>query len=443
MLRVIERRLFLKIVLNLALAGAAFDSGAVFGQTPSQTFLKDIGQQADSAWGTYPKNTFPWDSIIQLSHKGILTTAEAGELHQMLVARNKYYEIYGRELWVWGIKFWQKYPHDARRFRWLINAVSDQPIYFSNVDEGAEDLADKIFSARIDKDARARWQAKYRKYRLEFMRSDSTSNRDKEELVYLELQKDRIINRWVDIRGNKPWDYAPWVVKEIKYAKYWYDSVYALSPDRYDNSGKIDRFGFNILGSTVDDRSSYGLDEVALSDFLKLFTHSGIFKLCEDAEYYLTLQRLYMKPFRFSDTTVAGVPIDISQFQGNVVLVDFWNIHCAGCIAAMPNLKDIYDSLRDSGFLVISICGAIPGDHLPEVKERAISIYERVEADWPLVVIDERKYDSIYRANGFRGYSQLVLLGKDGTLNMYNDLLMSPQEVREVVKRSMNNKLKS
>ena len=55
----------------------------------------------------------------------------------------------------------------------------------------------------------------------------------------------------------------------------------------------------------------------------------------------------------FSATDLDGNPISLQDYRGKVVLLDFWAVWCAPCIAEMPNVKNVYDTYKDEGFDVI------------------------------------------------------------------------------------------
>ena len=57
----------------------------------------------------------------------------------------------------------------------------------------------------------------------------------------------------------------------------------------------------------------------------------------------------------FSSTDINGNPISLKDYRRKVVLLDFWATWCGPCIAEMPNVKKIYDTHKDMGFVVIGI----------------------------------------------------------------------------------------
>ena len=58
----------------------------------------------------------------------------------------------------------------------------------------------------------------------------------------------------------------------------------------------------------------------------------------------------------FTFTTLRdGRRLSLSDFQGKVVLLDFWATWCEPCMAELPNVKEIYKKYHDRGFEIIGI----------------------------------------------------------------------------------------
>ena len=52
---------------------------------------------------------------------------------------------------------------------------------------------------------------------------------------------------------------------------------------------------------------------------------------------------------------LAGQPVNLADFKGKVVLVNFWATWCAPCIEEMPSMQRLRDKLALSGFEVLAI----------------------------------------------------------------------------------------
>ncbi|RKU05865.1 hypothetical protein C6503_26865 [Candidatus Poribacteria bacterium] len=71
---------------------------------------------------------------------------------------------------------------------------------------------------------------------------------------------------------------------------------------------------------------------------------------------YPTSSQFIDKPaFDFQVTGLKGEPISLSQYRGQVVLLDFWATWCPPCIAEMPNVKRTYAKYKNHKFEIIGI----------------------------------------------------------------------------------------
>lgn len=52
-------------------------------------------------------------------------------------------------------------------------------------------------------------------------------------------------------------------------------------------------------------------------------------------------------------TDLSGQPVDLSQFEGKVVFINFWATWCKPCIAEMPSLQRMTQKLKDENIIFL------------------------------------------------------------------------------------------
>ncbi len=73
----------------------------------------------------------------------------------------------------------------------------------------------------------------------------------------------------------------------------------------------------------------------------------------------------------------AAGPLDLAQFKGKVVLLDFWASWCAPCIESFPWMRRIQQKYADRGLVVL----AVNVDHDQRQAERFLRAQQ---ADFPV-----------------------------------------------------------
>lgn len=62
--------------------------------------------------------------------------------------------------------------------------------------------------------------------------------------------------------------------------------------------------------------------------------------------------------------------LNLDKLKGKVVLVDFWNIGCSGCVATMPKYERLYQQFKNKGFEILSVCVLWESDPQKRKEER-------------------------------------------------------------------------
>ena len=126
------------------------------------------------------------------------------------------------------------------------------------------------------------------------------------------------------------------------------------------------------------------------------------------------LDALVGQPFPLMGMTLDGRPLDLSQYQGKTVLVDFWATWCGPCRTEMQNIAANYAKYRDKGFDVIAV----------SVDKDLEALSEFVTAQRPpwAVVADQMAgpRNSMAARYGISSLPSLVLVGPDGKVVAVN-----------------------
>jgi thiol-disulfide isomerase/thioredoxin len=401
------------------------------------TKAQNNNNTADSAWQNMPQASFN-DKDIKFCYIDSPTVTQWEECGKAKDSQICYYEKFNQFFWKWGVGFWKKFPHDVRRFKWLLQAV--YPFYFKNVEKGSHDLNQKLYSSPIDVNERYIWQNQYNKFKAEFMSSSQTTIVDRQHLVFKELMDEIYKGRWLSIRKRKEFDYNDWVKRAIKYAHFWYND---LDDSDWQKKASLTLNGHDFLQENFIIQPFVAAAKLGLSlndqkKFLKLFLNSGILKLQEQAQIELTNLELYAHPFSFQAISVDGKGIDFNKLN-KLVLFDFWDIHCESCIQLMPFINEVYSKYKNLGFEVISVCAieSDTEDDRQKEKKKAIEIYKKLKTDWPLILIEQDQWKPLYKTYGFTSLANVLLFNKKGKLIMYNDELLDHNDIQSIIEKNI------
>jgi thiol-disulfide isomerase/thioredoxin len=58
---------------------------------------------------------------------------------------------------------------------------------------------------------------------------------------------------------------------------------------------------------------------------------------------------------KFQLTSMAGKPVNLDQFKGQVVMLNFWASWCGPCRAEMPILEKLHTKYKPMGFAMIGV----------------------------------------------------------------------------------------
>jgi thiol-disulfide isomerase/thioredoxin len=89
-----------------------------------------------------------------------------------------------------------------------------------------------------------------------------------------------------------------------------------------------------------------------------------------------------------------GKAIDLSQFKGQVVMINFWATWCGPCRQEMPLLEDIYKKYKPMGFTLVGV------NVEPDAKGAEAWLTKQKPVSFPIVFDTESKVSKMYNVAG-------------------------------------------
>jgi len=133
---------------------------------------------------------------------------------------------------------------------------------------------------------------------------------------------------------------------------------------------------------------------------------------------YLGGKHLYMMPKQssgelapaFTAEIRSGETINLSDFKGKFVLLDFWGSWCGPCRAENPKLVDLYQKFKGKDFEILSV-------GIETKKDRWERAIKKDGLVWPYHFTDFKRFNSeAAKLYGVREIPTKFLIDKDGMI---------------------------
>lgn len=103
-----------------------------------------------------------------------------------------------------------------------------------------------------------------------------------------------------------------------------------------------------------------------------------------------------------------GTSVSLSDFEGDVVLVNLWATWCPPCTAEIPDLEDAYRKYKDEGFVILGV-------NVQEKAEDVAPFVAGMDMTYPILLDEAGKVMSDYRVNGL---PMSFIVKRDGTIHV-------------------------
>lgn len=115
---------------------------------------------------------------------------------------------------------------------------------------------------------------------------------------------------------------------------------------------------------------------------------------------------------QFQATTFDGTKIQLSEFQGKVVLIDFWASWCGPCRQEMPFLNELHQKYRKTPFEIIAI-------NIDDKIENAKKFIDRLSEPVHLTIVEDSK-QQIPPLYDIKGMPTSILIDKEGVIRFWH-----------------------
>jgi len=99
-------------------------------------------------------------------------------------------------------------------------------------------------------------------------------------------------------------------------------------------------------------------------------------------------------------------PMRLSDYAGEVVMLEFWTTDCPACRMEMPALQKIYEKYKEQGFVLIGVNDREPGRTVKDFMDKQ-------KFTFPVALDADGKVGNLYRVPG---RPTLVVIDKKGVV---------------------------
>jgi thiol-disulfide isomerase/thioredoxin len=124
-------------------------------------------------------------------------------------------------------------------------------------------------------------------------------------------------------------------------------------------------------------------------------------------------------------TDIEGKKLELAEYKGKVVVLDFWATWCGPCRIEIPGLIEMQDKYARQGFSVIGIS-------FDDEAEPVVQFYKEFKMNYPVAVGNQR-IGELY--GGVFGLPTTFLIGRDGRIYAKHTGATSPAVIEDEVQQ--------
>ena len=151
---------------------------------------------------------------------------------------------------------------------------------------------------------------------------------------------------------------------------------------------------------------------------------------CNDKEVRLGASSLFHAQDAAPDFELTGIDSKVyhlSDFRGQVVLLNFWATWCGPCVLEMPSLERLHQTLKDKGFRVVAINMDEPG------SDAAVKKFSE-SYGLNFTVLRDPRY-GIADKYGVSGFPETFIINREGKFVSFKDPSTKTEQIRIISDR--------
>ncbi len=108
----------------------------------------------------------------------------------------------------------------------------------------------------------------------------------------------------------------------------------------------------------------------------------------------------------FALRSSTGENLRLSEYRGDVVMINFWATWCGPCRQEMPLLDDLYNRYQRVGFNLLGV-------NIDDDSSRAMDMMAELGVDFPVLFDDRKEVSRMYEVDAM---PVTVLVDREGTV---------------------------
>lgn len=162
------------------------------------------------------------------------------------------------------------------------------------------------------------------------------------------------------------------------------------------------------------------LDTTQITDFSSIPTDTAF-----DPESVEVGLKKGMRAPEFTTVTLEGEDVSLSDYKGQMVLLNFWATWCTPCKAEMPEFQAIYEQYQEKGFTVLAV-------NYFETPNLVQPFIEELGTTFPILMDEDGKIsEDLYNAGASNGLPISYVIDKNGVIIAHQQGILGGEQLLE------------